>query len=46
MMPVVINSSQLIALEQIEQLELLQLLFTEILISDQVAVEKLVINTL
>jgi predicted nucleic acid-binding protein len=45
-MPVVINSSQLIALEQIEQLELLQSLFTEILISDQVAVEKLVHNTL
>jgi len=38
-MPVVSNSSPLIALEQIGQLELLHSLFTEIVIPDQVAVE-------
>ena len=38
-MPVVSNSSPLIALEQIGQLELLQSLFIEIVIPDQVAVE-------
>jgi hypothetical protein len=38
-MLVVSNSSPLIALEQIGQLELLQSLFTEIVIPDQVAVE-------
>ena len=38
-MPVVSNSSPLIALEQIGQLELLQSLFTEILIPNQVAAE-------
>ena len=38
-MPVVSNSSPLIALEQIGQLELLRSLFTEIVIPDQVAVE-------
>ena len=38
-MPVVSNSSPLIALEQIGKLELLQSLFTEIVIPDQVAVE-------
>jgi uncharacterized protein len=38
-MPVVSNSSPLIALEQIGQLDLLQSLFIEIVIPDQVAVE-------
>src|SRR5690348_15462229 len=38
-MPVVSNSSPLIALEQIGQLELMHSLFTEIVIPDQVAVE-------
>ena len=38
-MPVVSNSSPLIALEQIGQLELLKSIFTEIVIPDQVAVE-------
>jgi predicted nucleic acid-binding protein len=38
-MPVVSNSSPLIALEQIGQLELLHSLFTEIVVPDQVAVE-------
>ena len=38
-MPVVSNSSPLIALEQIGQLELLRSLFTEIVIPDQVAFE-------
>src|SRR2546425_12939783 len=38
-MRVVSNSSPLIALEQIQQLDLLQSLFTEILIPDQVAAE-------
>ena len=38
-MPVVSNSSPLIALEQIGQLELLQSLFKEIVIPDQVAIE-------
>ena len=38
-MPVVSNSSPLIALDQIGQLELLHPLFTEIVIPDQVAVE-------
>ena len=38
-MSVVSNSSPLIALEQIRKLELLQSLFAEILIPDQVAAE-------
>jgi len=38
-MPIVSNSSPLIALEQIHQLELLQLLFGEILIPDRVGAE-------
>ena len=38
-MPVVSNSSPIIALEQIQQLDLLHVLFGEILIPDAVAAE-------